>query len=264
MIKKIFMSAFNWGRELQQRYNAIHGSSLAAAITLYGFLALFALLILAVAIIGLIAGGQKGFAKEVVGDLGITGSSANSISKTIQTAQTSHRLGTIIGVLGILWLGSSFALAITHAFNAAWGITGLGMISRGRGLLWLAGFSALALGELLFSSLWSLLPNFLSPLSVLLGLVVNSALWFWTSWILPRRKVPWRVVLVPSVIAAALFEILKFIGSFVVPRLVSSSSELYGSLGLVFALLAWLLIIGRLIVYLAVVEAWRGEKEVSA
>ena len=65
-------------------------------------------------------------------------------------------------------------------------------------------------------------------------------------------------------IAAALFEILKFIGSFVVPRLVSSSSELYGSLGLVFALLAWLLIIGRLIVYLAVVEAWRGEKEVSA
>ena len=48
-------------------------------------------------------------------------------------------------------------------------------------------------------------------ITVLLVLVVNSALWFWTSWMLPRRKVPWRVVLVPSVIAAALFEILKFI-----------------------------------------------------
>jgi uncharacterized BrkB/YihY/UPF0761 family membrane protein len=55
------MSAFNWRRELQQRYNAIHGSSLVAAITLYGFLALFALLIIAHQwdIIGLIGTTQE-------------------------------------------------------------------------------------------------------------------------------------------------------------------------------------------------------------
>lgn len=257
------MRTFNWGHELQKRYNAIYGSTLAAAITLYAFLALFALLILAVAIIGLIAGSQEGFARKVVGNLGITGSAANTISKTIQTAQTSNRLGTVIGVLGILWLGSSFALAITNAFNAAWGITGLGMISRGRGLLWFSGFSSLSVVTLLLGSLFSLLPSFLSPLTLLLGLAVSSTLWFWTSWMIPRRKVPWRAILLPSVIAAVLFEVLKLIGSFIVPRLVRNSSELYGSLGISFALLAWLLVIGRLVVYLAVVEAWRGEKEFS-
>ena len=50
------------------------------------------------------------------------------------------------------------------------------------------------------------------------------------------------------------FEILKYVGTFLVPRLVTRSSALYGSLGVIFALLGWLLVLGRLIVYVAVLE----------
>ena len=39
-----------------------------------------------------------------------------------------------------------------------------------------------------------------------------------------------------------------------VPRFVTSSSDLYGPVGVVFALLAWLLLFGRLVVYSAVLE----------
>jgi uncharacterized BrkB/YihY/UPF0761 family membrane protein len=52
--------------------------------------------------------------------------------------------------------------------------------------------------------------------------------------------------------------VLKVLGAYVVPRYVASSSELYGALGAVFALLLWLLVFGRLVVYIAVIEAKRA------
>ncbi len=56
------------------------------------------------------------------------------------------------------------------------------------------------------------------------------------------------------------FEVLKFVGAIIVPRTIASSSALYGSLGVVFAVLAWLLVYGRLIVYGAVLNVVRYEK----
>jgi uncharacterized BrkB/YihY/UPF0761 family membrane protein len=63
------------------------------------------------------------------------------------------------------------------------------------------------------------------------------------------------------VLVALGFEVLKAVGSVYVPRAVASSSALYGSLGLVFAVLAWLLLYGRLIVYGAVINVLRHEAE---
>ena len=46
-------------------------------------------------------------------------------------------------------------------------------------------------------------------------------------------------------------------GSIYVPRLVASSQALYGTLGIVFATLAWLLFFGRLLVYANVLNVVR-------
>jgi uncharacterized BrkB/YihY/UPF0761 family membrane protein len=58
---------------------------------------------------------------------------------------------------------------------------------------------------------------------------------------------------------AAGFEVLKVVGGVLVPRAVAGSSALYGSLGVVFAVLAWLLLYARLIVYGAVLNVVRYE-----
>ncbi|HKN39119.1 MAG TPA: hypothetical protein VJ456_08435, partial [Acidimicrobiia bacterium] len=55
-------------------------------------------------------------------------------------------------------------------------------------------------------------------------------------------------------------EVLKAVGAYYVPRAVASSSQLYGSLGIVFAVLAWLLLFGRLVVYSAVLNVVLYEK----
>jgi uncharacterized BrkB/YihY/UPF0761 family membrane protein len=54
--------------------------------------------------------------------------------------------------------------------------------------------------------------------------------------------------------------LLKVVGGIYVPRAVASSSALYGSIGIVFAILAWLLFFGRLIVYSATLNVVLWER----
>jgi membrane protein len=95
------------------------------------------------------------------------------------------------------------------------------------------------------------LPGFLSPLAVVVALAANFALWLWTFKALPNRDIPLRDLVPGAILGAVGLEVLKVVGGYYVPRLVSSSSELYGSIGVVFAILAWLLLFGRLIMYAA-------------
>ena len=87
-----------------------------------------------------------------------------------------------------------------------------------------------------------------------MGLAVNTVLWLWTSWVLPNRRVPWRALLPGAIFGGVGLELLKVAGAYVVPRLVERSSALYGTIGVVFALLAWLLVLGRLVVFVTVIE----------
>lgn len=253
--------AFEWVRALQTRYNAIGGATLAGGVTLYGFLALFALLVLAVAVLGFISAGDSHLAEDVARELGLTGDAASIVTDAVVAAQRSRRLTTVVGVVGLVWLGSSFAVVVANAFDAAWHVPGRGSRDRIRGLAWLLGAGLLFAAAMGATALWELLPGVFAPLVLVTSLATNAAVWMWTSWILPNRTwTGWRVIAVPALLAAVAAEILKVIGAYVVPRYIKSSSELYGTIGVVFAILLWLLVLGRVVVYVAVVEAWRGER----
>ena len=66
---------------------------------------------------------------------------------------------------------------------------------------------------------------------------------------------PLRAIIPAAVLGGVALEGLKVLGAYVVPHLVARSSEVYGTIGVVFALLAWLLIFGRVIVFTAIIEA---------
>jgi uncharacterized BrkB/YihY/UPF0761 family membrane protein len=103
------------------------------------------------------------------------------------------------------------------------------------------------------------LPGPAWPVGIALGLAVSVALFLWTSQVLVNLDVPWRALLPGAVFAAVGFEVLKAVGGIYVPRVRVRSSELYGSIGVVFALLAWLFFFGRLLVYSAVIGVVRWE-----
>ncbi len=96
------------------------------------------------------------------------------------------------------------------------------------------------------------------PLVLAASIAVNTFLWLWTSWVLPNRKVSLRPLIPAAIFGAVGLEALKIAGAYVVPRFVSKSSALYGTIGVVFALITWLWLFGRLVVFVTILETIQG------
>jgi membrane protein len=246
--------------DVQRRYVEARGSALAASITLYGFLALFAVTVLAIAVLGFLSAGGADLAHNLPRDLGLNGSAARLVHESVDSARRSRSATTVVGLVGLAWTGTSLAIVVGDAYNAAWRVDRRGSLDRVLGAAWLGG-AAVALGAGgVATAAWSVLPGVFAPLVVVVTLTTNGALFVWTSWILPNRRVPWRASLPAAAIGAVALEVLKVLGAYAVPHLVARSSEVYGTIGVVFALLVWLLIFGRVVVYVAIIEARGWER----
>jgi membrane protein len=247
-------------RALYDRYKAIGGRATAASITLYGFLALFAIAVLAIAVVGFVSSTDRDVATRIVNWLGVRGTAARTVTDAVDKARESRRLATAVAIAGLIWVGSSFAVAVANAYNVAWRVPARIARERLVGLLWLLGAGVLLAAGGFVTGAFTTLPVLVVPLVLLAALVVNTTLWVWTSWILPNRRLVWRNALPAAVVGAVGLEALKLVGGFVVPRLVAGSSALYGTLGAVFALISWLWLFGRLAVFVTVVEVLTWER----
>jgi membrane protein len=252
---------FGTALRVQERVGEINGSQLAASVTLSAFLAIFPLLLVAIAVVGFLSSSDPDLGQNLVENLGLTGDAATMMQDAIAAAERSRRTATVIGFLGLLWAGLGLVGALQHTMNAAWGVKGRGGLrDKLTGLLWLAGAFVIFAASFGITTLINFLPGSLAPIGILAGLAVNFALWLWAMTVLPNHDVGWRAVVPGAALAAIGFEVLKTLGSILVPRLVASSQALYGTLGIVFATLAWLLFFGRLIVYANVFNVVRWEE----
>lgn len=245
---------------VQDRYTAANGRASANSITLDGFLALFALIVLAAAVLGFVSASDQGVTHRLINSLGVKGSAEKIITDAVDTARRSRRTATIAGVLGLLVTGTGLAVAVANAYDAAWRVRARGLLDRMVGLVWLAGALLIFVAGGFATSLWTRLPATFGPLVVVITVGANTVGFVWTSWVLPNRRVPVHA-LVPAALAGGVaLEVLKVAGGILVPRLVANSSELYGTIGAVFALLIWLLVLGRLVVYVTVLEVMGWER----
>jgi membrane protein len=248
---------------VQRRFGEVNGSYLASAITMSSFLSLFPLLLVGMAVLGFISHGDPTLPHDTIRFLGLSGSSdaAQVVTDAIDAAEKSRAAASIVGVAGLLWTGLGLVAAMQYVLDTAWQVTGRGMKDKLFGLAWLLGAALLFAASFAVTSVIGALPGFLAPINLLLGVGLSFALFLWTMKVLPHRDVGWKP-LIPGALAGAVgLEILKVVGGIYVPRLVASSSATYGSIGVVFAILAWLLFFGRLIVYAAVVNVVRWEEE---
>jgi membrane protein len=251
----------DWLLTLNDRFVQVSGSPLSAALALAGFISLFPLLFVGIAIVGFFSAGDVTFADDVVDQLGLEGDAARLVTDTVQTAEASRRAATVIGFLGLVWAGLRVVGALDQSLNATWQVTGRGLASRLYGVAWLAGAGALFLATVSLGGLVNLLPGPAVVATVGLGLAANTALFAWMFRTLTNVSLPWRVFAPGAIVGAVGLEVLKLVGGVYVPRAVADSSALYGSLGVVFALLAWLILAARLVVYASLVNVLRYEAQ---
>jgi membrane protein len=252
---------------VQRRYGEVGGNQLAAAFTLQAFLSIFPLLLVALAALGFAAahyhgvpGADADLAGRLVDRLGLQGESAKMLTDAVHAAERSRKAASVVGFLGLLWSGLGLVGALQFAYNSVWQVKDRGVKDKAFGLAWLGGAAVLFVGGAAATTVLRWLPGFLAPLGILVTFAVSFGLWLWTSRVLPNTKLPWRALVPGALLGAIGLEVLKFLGAYYVPKAVASSSQLYGSLGIVFAILAWLLLFGRLVVYSAVLNVVRYEQ----
>ena len=253
---------FAWARtalRVSDRFDETHGGYLAASVTLAAFTSMFPLLLVIVGVIGYLSLSTD-IASQIIGHLGLTGEAADAVLHAIDTAQQSRKGALGLGTIGLLWSGLGLVAALQYAFDIVWQAKGRGLKDKLMGFGWLVGATAIMVVSFGATALLNLEP-WLAPISILVGLAMNVALWLWAMTALLNVDVPWRSLLPGAVVGAIGLEVLKFFGGIYVPRAVAASSALYGSIGVVFAILAWLFFFGRLVVYVAVVNVIRWEED---
>ncbi len=248
---------------VQERFVEIGGTALANGVALQAFLSLFPLLILAVSVIGFLATDDVTFADDMIESLGLPsdGDLADDLREAIDTAKDSKGATGAIGLASLLWTGLGVVAALQRVIDHSWQTFGKGLKDKGRAVLVVLGAGVVFAGSFLLSALINFLPGFFAPISIAAGLAVNIALFLWLFVSLGRVPVGWRARLPGAVLCGVGLELLKLVGALYVPRLVANSSALYGSLGIVVAVLLWLAFFGRLVVYGSLLNVMRWEQD---
>lgn len=236
-----------------ERFKEVKGTHLAGAITLAGFLSLLPLLLLAVAVLGFVAAGRVELDGEVAGRLGLGPDASTLVTDVIANARDNRGAISVASALALLWSGSRVVAANQFALNTAWGTEAArGARAKLVGLAWLAGVGGLFLASIGAGAVSAaLLPPWLVSVGLVVSLALDVALWLWTFSMLVNNDEGWRAHLPGAVLGAVGTGVLKAVGSFYLPRSVASASALYGPIGVIFALLLWLLLFGRLVVLAA-------------
>jgi membrane protein len=249
-----------------------NGSQYAAAITYFSFLALFPLLLLAVAVTGFVLHSHPAaqqslldhITANVPGDLGATLQS--SVRRAIN-ARTSLGIVGLVGVLitGLGWIGN-----LRAAIDGVWGrrpakrnffaakLANL-LVLAGLGLGIIISLGLTVVGTAVTDQVLNAvglddvggMPSFVTILGILLGTLGDVVIFWWILGRMPGMGVPPRVGVQGAVLAAVGFEVLKVVGTVTIAK--TAHSPTLGPFAGLLAVLIWIQLVARFMLFCA---AW--------
>jgi YihY family inner membrane protein len=238
---------------VQRKTSDDGGGNAAALLTYYGFLSLFPLLLLAVAILGFIVQSNS----SVEGTLRDSGlPNIPIIGTTLKQGHlTGSGIGVAVGALGALWAGLGITNVLQGAFNQIDGVPYarrpgfLAMRLRGLSLL-------LAIGslELITTAATGLVSSGVGGVALdiagyAITLTLNAALFAVAFRLLSAHETQ-RPRLWPGIAFATLcWELVQSLGGIFVHHVLARASATYGSFAGVIGLLAWLHLGARAVIY---------------
>lgn len=246
--------------QIQQRFGELQGGNIASAVALQTFLSLFPMLLVALAILGFVVHNQGDqMISDIIARSGLTGDAATTLKESLSKAAGNRKTTSVVGFLTLVWSAIGVSSALQYALNQTWQASPRGFKDKFIGALWLAGASLLFVTTMAVTTLMTWLPAAADVVAIIVGMAVSFALWMFTMKVLPNVNVSWKALMPGAVVGVIGIEILKILGAVWVPKAVESSSGLYGTVGVVFAVLAWVILFGKLVVYASVVNVVLSE-----
>jgi membrane protein len=238
-----------------RRYVRINGTTLALVIAAQAFTALIPLLIVVASLIP--AGDRGDLGQTIVERFHVSGDAETAVRTLFSRPPGAAGAFTIVGFILLVVSGLSVSRALERTYEAAWGLPRAGVRGSLNGVVAL---TVLLTNIVLLALLAGLLRGvpagsivtflFRAGLSVLVWLVLQH--------LLLSGRVGWRPLLPGAIIAAVGQQAVSLSSAVWMPRLIEQNASRYGVIGVTFALLTWLLVIGVMLVAGAVVSAEMG------
>lgn len=184
--------------------------------------------------------------------LGLNAQATKLVRELFNPASKTAAAVDIRGIIFAVFGGIGTAATLQAIYERLFALSSRGMRDFHRQLIWIGAVIGVAtLAGWVGPSIRAL-----SAGSFLLGIaafILSVLFWLFTMWILLSDRVPWRQLVGPAV-ATSLFWIgLGVFSSFFFSKTVVGDYREYGQIGIVFALMSWLIAIGVVIILGAVV-----------
>jgi membrane protein len=191
--------------------------------------------------------------------LGLNKQAAADVSQLFTSATATSN-----AITGTAWLffvlgGVAAATAVQGLYERAFDLDARGMKDILRRLIWLA---VLVGSSVLAGWVGPTLHHHGGPVVLaVIGLAALTGFWWFSLWLLLAGRIPWRELL-PSAIATSVCWLgMEIVFSFTFSSEIITDDKKYGPIGVVFALMSWLIAIGVVIILGAVFGlVWRERR----
>ena len=245
-----------------------NGNLYAAAITYFSFLALFPLILLAVAVLGFVLHGHPATLQTLFDNVSknMPGKLGDTVKEAIRTAIDKRTGVGLIGLVGVLLTGLGWIGNLRAAIDAVWGLTpakrnfvmvklsnllvllglGLGLaVSLGVGVVGTAVSSQVVSGLGLSGVTGMTL--LLKVVAIVLGVAGDFVIFWWLLVRLPQIDVPRAIGVKGALMAAVGFEVLKIVGTYTIAK--SAQSPTAGPFASILAVLIWIQLVSRFMLF---------------
>lgn len=251
-----------------KRFSEDDGGFYAAALTYYVFFSMFPLLIFATALLGfatqvypeleqdLLAEGLQSF--PLVGSI-----IEPDVLKAIKRGAGGL---AVLSVVLALYSGTGAVVALGHALNKIHRIENEGnfFVKRLDALKWLALFALMVLGSLVVTGWAQWVPGWGATIvSLVVGVGLNLAIFATAFKFLPRMQRSWQDVLPGAMIAAGVFELLKYFGTLYISRGAEARSATFGAFATAAGLLVASYLLAQITLLTAEVNAVLAERRLT-
>jgi membrane protein len=259
-----------------------NGNLYAAAITYFSFLALFPLLLLAIAITGFVLHAHPAAQQSLFDHItrSVPGSFGTTLHSAVKTAIKARTGVGIVGLIGVLITGLGWVGNLRAAIDGVWGrppaklkflkakLSNL-VILVGLGLGVLISLALTALGTALTDKILSALDlghvtgagTLVRVLGIVLAIGGDIVIFWWLLVRLPQAEVPHRVGVRGAIMAAIGLEILKIIGTYTIA--LSTRSPTAGPFAGLLAVLIWIQLVSRFMLYCVAWTATAAEEPIA-
>jgi membrane protein len=252
-----------------RKFSDDQAGNLAALVAYYAFLSTFPLLLVLVTVLGMVLSGSPRLQQDVLNsaltEFPVIGQQLRANVHSLGRSGAGLTIGLVFTFLG----ARGVANAMQNAMNRVWEVPRYAR--PGFPMSWVRSFALIAvigLGVIVTTALsgvgsWSghtFLGEWGKVLGIALSLLLNIGLFWIGLRVATAAEVTWRQLRVGAILSAIIWQMLQFLGGYVVAHTLRHASELYGTFGLVLGLLAWFHLQAQLTLYAVEADVVRARR----